>query len=310
MPTYRHISFPITPHHRLIVTFCLSPNLLAWMQTKHDDIQIIGSLRGFSSTDCLLFVGFSDEWSLWWTPKGWGWVRMNLCHSHHTWRDGNGSPENECAGTALPFKWWSASSNETRTDLSSPSNDAGGRVRRVVGGRGDGWRVADKIRANRCEEAAFLQIEKVTKSKAKRGTSRWLQMLNLTPARQLSLEWSVEKGLVKRDGRWWSERRSSNQSPWGLRFSYIFTGLLNSRLRMISMENPKDTINSYNFFICWKCGPLSLVLASICSSSHCKGLSISVVSNVSCVNAMPMCKGVGSAARISWVARQLKAMSN
>jgi hypothetical protein len=28
----------------------------------------------------------------------------------------------------------------------------------------------------------------------------------------LLLEWSVERGLVKRDGCWWSERRSSNES--------------------------------------------------------------------------------------------------
>jgi hypothetical protein len=72
--------------------------------------------------------------------------------------------------------------------------------------------VAGKLRANRCEEATFLQIEKVTKLKTERGTSRWLQTSNSTPARQLSLEWSVEKGLVKRDKRWWSERRSSNVS--------------------------------------------------------------------------------------------------
>jgi hypothetical protein len=68
----------------------------------------------------------------------------------------------------------------------------------------------------------FLFIEKVTKLKAERGTSSLLQTSNLTPARQLSLEWSVEKGLVKRDGRWWSQRWSSNESVWGLRFSYIF----------------------------------------------------------------------------------------
>jgi hypothetical protein len=78
----------------------------------------------------------------------------------------------------------------------------------VVGGLGDGWQVAGKIRTNQCEGAAFCKIEKVTKLKAERGTLRWLQTLNLmTPARQLSLEWSVEKGLVKWDGRWWSERR-------------------------------------------------------------------------------------------------------
>jgi hypothetical protein len=67
-----------------------------------------------------------------------------------------------------------------------------------------------------------LQIEKFTKLKVERGTSRWLQTSNSTPARQFSLEWNVEKGFVKRDGCWWSERQSSNQSQWGLRFSYVF----------------------------------------------------------------------------------------
>jgi hypothetical protein len=38
---------------------------------------------------------------------------------------------NDCAGTALPFKWSSASSNETRTDLPRRLNDAGGRVGRM-----------------------------------------------------------------------------------------------------------------------------------------------------------------------------------
>ena len=96
---------------------------------------------------------------------------------------------NGCAGRALPSKWSIQSSQTIKIDHSSPSNDAGGRVRRVVGGLGDGWRVAGKLRANRREEATFLQIEKVTKLKAERGTSRWLQTF--------SLEWSVEKELVK-----------------------------------------------------------------------------------------------------------------
>ena len=104
---------------------------------------------------------------------------------------------NGCAGRALPSKWSIQSSQTIKIDHSSPSNDAGGRVRRVVGGLGDGWRVAGKLRANRFEEATFLQIEKVTKLKAERGTSRLIQTSNLTPARQLSFEWSVEKGLVK-----------------------------------------------------------------------------------------------------------------
>ena len=61
--------------------------------------------------------------------------------------------------------------------------------------------MAGKLWTNKCEEATFLQIEKVTKLKTERGTLHWLQTSNLTPARQLSLEWSVEKGLVKQDGR-------------------------------------------------------------------------------------------------------------
>jgi hypothetical protein len=40
------------------------------------------------------------------------------------------------------------------------------------GGPSVGWRVAGKLRANRCEGAAFLQIEKFTKLKVERGTSR------------------------------------------------------------------------------------------------------------------------------------------
>jgi hypothetical protein len=129
---------------------------------------------------------------------------------------------NGCAGTALPSKWSIQSSQRIKIDHSSPSNDVGGRVWRVVGGLGDGWQVAGKLQKNWCEEATFLQIEKVTKLKAERGTLCWLQTSNLTPASQLLLEWSVEKGLVKRDGRWWSERWSSTESVWGLRFSYIF----------------------------------------------------------------------------------------
>ena len=116
------------------------------------------------------------------------------------------------AGTALPSKWSLQSSQRIKIDHSSPSKAAGDGVGRVVGFLDDGWRVAGKLRTNRCEEATFLHIEKVTKMKAVRGTSCWLQTSNLTPARQLLLEWSAEKGLVKRDGRWWSERRSSNES--------------------------------------------------------------------------------------------------
>jgi hypothetical protein len=123
---------------------------------------------------------------------------------------------NGCAGTALLSKWSLQSSQRIKSNHSSPSKAAGDGVGRVVGFLGDGWRVAGKLRTNPCEEATFLRIEKVTKLKANRGTS------NLTPTRQLSLEWSVEKGLVKRDGRWWSERRSSNESAGGLRFSYFF----------------------------------------------------------------------------------------
>jgi hypothetical protein len=148
-------------------------------------------------------------------------------------------------GRALPSKWSLQSSQTIKIDHSSPSKAVGDGVQRVVGGLDDGWRVAGKIRTNRCDGAAFCKIEKNTKLKTERGSSRWLQMLNLTPARQLSLEWSVEKGLMKQDGRWWSERRSSNQSPWGLRFSYIFNRSFELEFtRDYSMENPKDTINS------------------------------------------------------------------
>jgi hypothetical protein len=79
----------------LIAPFFISPT--CWHDCKRNATTSRSSdpPRGFSSTDCLLFVGCSGEWSLWWTPKGQGWVRMNLCHSRHTWRDGNGSPENE-----------------------------------------------------------------------------------------------------------------------------------------------------------------------------------------------------------------------
>ena len=63
-----------------------------------------------------------------------------------------------------------------------------------MGGPNVGWQVADKIRANQCEGAAFCKIEKVTKLKAERGTLRWLQTLNPTPARQL--RWN---GVWRRD---------------------------------------------------------------------------------------------------------------
>ena len=62
-------------------------------------------------------------------------------------------------------------------------------------------RLNDKIRAINVRGRLFCKIEKVTKLKAERGTSRWLQTLNSTAARQLLLEWSVKKGLVKWDGR-------------------------------------------------------------------------------------------------------------
>jgi hypothetical protein len=45
---------------------------------------------------------------------------------------------NGCTGTALPFKWSLASSNETQTDLPRQLNDAGGRVGRM-GGRFERW---------------------------------------------------------------------------------------------------------------------------------------------------------------------------
>jgi hypothetical protein len=116
------------------------------------------------------------------------------------------------AGKALPSKWSLQSSQRIKIDHSSQSKAAGDGVGRVVGFLDNGWQVASKLWTNLCEVATFLQIEKVTKLKTERGTSHWLQTSNLTPARQLSLEWSAEKGLVKRDGHWWSERWSSYES--------------------------------------------------------------------------------------------------
>ena len=78
-PTYRPISFPITPHQQRIVTFCLSPWLAgtnANQTWQHPD-------RRIPAWFLLLFVDFWIQWRmklLWWTPKGRGWVRMNLCH--------------------------------------------------------------------------------------------------------------------------------------------------------------------------------------------------------------------------------------
>ena len=82
---------------------------------------------------------------------------------------------NGCAGTALLSKWSLQSSQRIKIDHSSQSKAAGDGVGRVVGFLDDGWRVAGKLRTNRCEEATLLQIEKVTKLKTERGTSRWLQ---------------------------------------------------------------------------------------------------------------------------------------
>jgi hypothetical protein len=67
-PTYRPIS-------------CLSPRL-------RDEIQIIRSL--------LLFVGFSGKWSYCGgRQKVEGECAWISAISHHTWREGNGSPDNE-----------------------------------------------------------------------------------------------------------------------------------------------------------------------------------------------------------------------
>jgi hypothetical protein len=141
------------------------------------------------------------------------------------------------AGTALPSKWSLQSSQRIKIDHSSPLKAAGDVVGRVVGFLDDGWRVADKLRANRCEGAAFCKIEKVTKLKTERGTSRWLQTSNLTPARQLLLEWGMGVGGVKGDHR--------IKVREALDLVTFLTGLLNSHLRVITMENPKDTINLY-----------------------------------------------------------------
>jgi hypothetical protein len=69
---------------------------------------------------------------------------------------------NGCAGRALPSKWSIQSSQTIKIDHSSPSNDAGGRIRRVVGGLDDGWQVVGKIWMNRYEGVAFCKTEKVT----------------------------------------------------------------------------------------------------------------------------------------------------
>jgi hypothetical protein len=49
----------------------------------------------------------------------------------------------------------------------------------VVGGLGDGWRVAGKLQANnRCEDVTFLQIEKLQnwtlKGERRVGYRRWI----------------------------------------------------------------------------------------------------------------------------------------
>jgi hypothetical protein len=114
------------------------------------------------------------------------------------------------------------------------------------------WRASSG--ANRCEEATFLQIEKVTKLKAERGMSRWLLYRRRIWPWQGNFCWN---GVWRRD--WWNgigvggvKRRSSNESAWGLRFSYIFNRSFELAFTRDTMENPKDTINWYIETV-WRC---------------------------------------------------------
>jgi hypothetical protein len=65
------------------------------------------------------------------------------------------------------------------------------------------------------------KVSKKVDKKVSKKVDKFIDRTGLTPERKLSLEWSVEKGLVKRDGCWWSERRSSMKVREALDF-YIF----------------------------------------------------------------------------------------
>jgi hypothetical protein len=151
---------------------------------------------------------------------------------------------NGCAGRALPSIWLIQSSQTMKIDHSSPSKAAGGRAGRVVGFLDDGWRVAGKLRTNRCEEATFLQIEKLQSWRLK-GERRVGCRRQIRPP-QGNFRWN---GVRRRD--WWNGMGVGGVKGGhrikvceALDLVTFLTGLLNSRLCVITMENPKDTINS------------------------------------------------------------------
>jgi hypothetical protein len=181
--------------------------------------------------------------------------------SQHTWGDGNGSPENECAGTALPFKWPSASSNETWTDHSSPSNDAGVVLEEWVGGRNVGWQVEDKIQANQCEGGKlFAKLKKLQNWRLKGerlvGYRCWIR------PPQGNFCWN---GVWRKN--WWNRVgvggvKGGHQIKVrkALDLVTFLTGLLNSRWRVIIMQNQKDTLNSYQVLKMQKFSPTTCLI--------------------------------------------------
>jgi hypothetical protein len=108
------------------------------------------------------------------------------------------------------------------------------------------WQVATKVRANQCEGAAYFAQLKSYKIEGWKGNVVLATDVKFDPCKATFVgmecwEGIGETGWVLVEWKW-----SLNQSLWGLRFSYILTGLLNSRLRVIIMENPKDTLNLYS----------------------------------------------------------------
>jgi hypothetical protein len=160
------------------------------MQMKRDDIQMIGSPLGFSSIDSLLFVGFSGEWSdCGGRQKVEGECAWISAISHHTWEKGMAHLRmNECAGTALPaiqmgvglLKW----------DLNRPAQA-------IEWCRGSCWKSGKSMWGG-----GFLQNWKSYKIEGWKGNVALATDIESDTRKTTSLEWSVEKGLVKRDGRW------------------------------------------------------------------------------------------------------------